>query len=67
MAPAIRRQVAIGTEKCRGAAAGRIPPQKDPAAISRHDDLILYHVEPDEPGLVLFLKMTVDGVSHHLT
>ena len=24
-------------------------------------------MEPDEPGLVLFLKMTVDRVWHHLT
>ena len=24
-------------------------------------------MKPDEPGLVLFLKMTVDRVSHHLT
>src|ERR1700686_810132 len=49
------------------AAAGRIPRRKDPAAFSRHDDLILHHMKPDESGLVFFLEMTVDRVSHHLT
>src|SRR5712664_2748538 len=50
-----------------GAAAGRTPRRKDHAAISRHDDLILHHMQSDEFGLVLFLEMTVDRVSHHLT
>src|ERR1700687_1217928 len=47
--------------------SGRIPRRKDPAAFSRHDDLILHHMKPDESRLVFFLEMTVDRVSHHLT
>jgi hypothetical protein len=44
-----------------------VPRRKDHAAISRNDDLILYHVQPDEFGLVSFLEVTVDRVAHHLT
>jgi hypothetical protein len=35
-------------------------------AVSRHDDLILYHMKPDESWFVLLFKMAVDRVSHHL-
>src|SRR5260370_34657875 len=54
-----------------GEATLPIPRRKDHAAISRptsgNDDLILYHMQPDEFGFVLFLEMTVDRVSHHST
>ena len=50
------------------AAAGLLPVlgRKDHAAISRHNDLIVYHVQPHEFGLGSFLEATVDRVADHL-